>query len=44
MKHGIKNICVHKGLFPSSIEKQFPQFTAYSDVRDVGKAARIGRS
>jgi hypothetical protein len=24
VKHGIKNICVHKGLFPSSIEKQFP--------------------
>ena len=24
VKHGIKNICVHKGLFPSSVEEQFP--------------------
>ena len=40
MKHGIKNICVHKGLFPPSVEKQFPHLLAYSDVRDVGKAAK----
>jgi predicted TIM-barrel fold metal-dependent hydrolase len=40
VKHGIKNICVHKGLFPASVEKQFPHLLAYSDVRDVAKAAK----
>jgi predicted TIM-barrel fold metal-dependent hydrolase len=40
VKHGIKNVCVHKGLFPSSIEEKFPHLLAYSDVRDVGKAAK----
>lgn len=40
LKAGLKNVCVHKGLFPPSIEKEFPQFVAYSDVRDVGKAAK----
>ena len=39
-KAGIVNVCVHKGLFPPSIEQQFPHLLAYSDVRDVGKAAR----
>jgi hypothetical protein len=27
-----------------SVEKQFPHLVAYSDVRDVGKPRRIGRS
>ncbi len=40
VKHGIKNICVHKGLFPASVEQRFPQLLAYCDVRDVGKAAK----
>ncbi|HXE85347.1 MAG TPA: amidohydrolase, partial [Hyphomicrobiaceae bacterium] len=40
VKHGIKNICVHKGLFPASVEQQFPHLLAYCDVRDVGKAAK----
>ena len=40
LKHGIKNICVHKGLFPSSIEERFPHLLSYCDVRDVGKAAK----
>lgn len=39
-KAGLKNVCVHKGLFPPSVEKQFPHLLAYSDVRDVGKAAQ----
>ena len=39
-KAGLKNVCVHKGLFPPEIEKQFPDLLAYSDVRDVGKAAK----
>jgi predicted TIM-barrel fold metal-dependent hydrolase len=34
------NVCIHKGLFPPSVEKEFPHLTAYSDVRDVGQAAK----
>ncbi len=40
VKAGQKNVCIHKGLFPPSVEKQFPQLLAYSDARDVGKAAK----
>ena len=29
VKHGIKNVCVHKGLFPSSVEEKFPHLLAY---------------
>ena len=40
LKAGLKNVCVHKGLFPPSVEKQYPHLLAYSDVRDVAKAAK----
>jgi len=40
LKAGLKNVCVHKGLFPPSVEKQFPHLLEYSDVRDVGRAAK----
>ena len=40
LKAGIRNVCVHKGLFPPSVEKQFPHLLAFSDVRDVAKAAK----
>ena len=39
-KAGINNICVHKGLFPPSVEKQYPHLRAFCDVRDVGQAAK----
>jgi predicted TIM-barrel fold metal-dependent hydrolase len=39
-KAGIRNICVHKGLFPPSVERQYPHLRAYCDVRDVGQAAK----
>ncbi len=39
-KAGLVNVCIHKGLFPPSVEKQFPHLLAHSDVRDVGKAAK----
>ena len=39
-KAGLRNVCVHKGLFPPSVEKQFPHLLEYSDVRDVAKAAK----
>jgi hypothetical protein len=44
LKAGIRNVCVHKGLFPPSVEQQFPHLLEYSDVRDVAKAAKDGRS
>lgn len=37
---GLKNVCIHKGLFPPSVEEKFPHLVAYSDVRDVAKAAQ----
>ena len=37
LKAGLVNVCVHKGLFPPSVEQQFPNLLAYSDVRDVGQ-------
>lgn len=40
VKHGIKNICVHKGLFAPGIEKQFPHLRGFCDVSDVGQAAK----
>jgi predicted TIM-barrel fold metal-dependent hydrolase len=40
VKAGLVNVCVHKGLFPPSVEQQFHHLLAYSDVRDVGKAAK----
>jgi len=40
VKAGLRNVRIHKGLFPPSVEKQFPQLLAYSDVRDVAKAAK----
>ncbi|HEX4026660.1 MAG TPA: amidohydrolase family protein [Rhizomicrobium sp.] len=40
VKAGIKNVCVHKGLFPPSTEQQFPNLVNYAAVSDVGKAAK----
>ena len=37
---GLVNICVHKGLFPPSLDEKFPNLRPYCDVGDVGKAAR----
>ena len=36
----LANVCVHKGLYPPSTTKQFPQLLEYADVRDVAKAAK----
>ena len=36
----LKNFCIHKGLFPPSTAKQFPDLLKYADVRDVAKAAK----
>ena len=40
LKAGIRNVCVHKGLFPESVAKEFPNLAPYADVRDVAKAAK----
>jgi uncharacterized protein len=39
-KAGLVNICVHKGLFPPSLDEKFPSLRPFCDVRDVGKAAK----
>jgi uncharacterized protein len=40
VKAGLKNVCIHKGLFPPSAAKQFPNLLGYANVDDVGKAAK----
>jgi predicted TIM-barrel fold metal-dependent hydrolase len=40
VKHGIKNVCVHKGLFAPALVRQFPHLRGFVDVDDVGKAAK----
>ena len=37
---GLKNVCIHKGLFPPSVEQQFPHLLGFCNVNDVGKAAK----
>jgi predicted TIM-barrel fold metal-dependent hydrolase len=39
-KSGITTVCVHKGLFPPSMERKFPHLRGYVDVSDVGQAAK----
>ena len=39
-KAGLKNVCIHKGLFPPSVEKQFPHLLNHCNVSDVAKAAK----
>jgi hypothetical protein len=40
MKAGHDIVCVHKGLYPPSVEQQFPHLMPYAAVDDVGKAAK----
>jgi predicted TIM-barrel fold metal-dependent hydrolase len=40
VKAGIKNVCIHKGLFAPGVEKQFPNLRGFADVSDVGQAAK----
>ena len=37
---GIKNVCVHKGLFAPPLDRQFPNLRGYVDASDVGQAAK----
>jgi uncharacterized protein len=40
VKAGVKNVCVHKGLFPPALDRQFPNLRPFVDASDVGKAAK----
>jgi predicted TIM-barrel fold metal-dependent hydrolase len=40
VKAGIKNVCIHKGLFAPAVEEKFPRLRPYADVSDVGRAAK----
>jgi uncharacterized protein len=39
-KAGIKNVCIHKGLFPYFAEQRLPKLASHAAVYDVAKAAR----
>jgi predicted TIM-barrel fold metal-dependent hydrolase len=39
-KPSLANVCIHKGLFPPSVTRQFPHLLKYADVSDVAKAAK----
>jgi uncharacterized protein len=40
LKAGHDIVCVHKGLYPPSVEQQFPALVPYAKVDDVGQAAK----
>jgi uncharacterized protein len=40
VKYGIKNVCVHKGLFPRATAEKWPHLLKHAMVDDVGKAAK----
>jgi predicted TIM-barrel fold metal-dependent hydrolase len=39
-KTGIRNVCIHKGLFAPAVEEKFPWLRPYADVSDIGRAAK----
>jgi len=39
-RSSIRNVCIHKGLFPLAAEQRFPELRRFADVSDVGKAAK----
>jgi predicted TIM-barrel fold metal-dependent hydrolase len=40
VRAGVKNVCVHKGLWAPALDREFPNLAPYADVRDVAKAAK----
>jgi len=40
VKAGIKNVCIHKGLFAPPLDRQFPNLRGFVDASDVGQAAK----
>jgi predicted TIM-barrel fold metal-dependent hydrolase len=39
-KTGIRNVCIHKGLFAPAVAEKFPRLLPYADVSDIGRAAK----
>lgn len=39
-KAGVRTVCIHKGLWSRSLDRQFPHLAAHADVRDIAKAAK----
>jgi hypothetical protein len=39
-KAGIKNVCIHKGLFPQLMQERLPRLAEHAAVGDVGRAAK----
>lgn len=37
---GVKNVCVHKGLWSHTLDERFPHLAPYARVEDVAKAAK----
>jgi hypothetical protein len=37
---GIRNVCIHKGLFAPGVAEKFPRLLPYADVSDIGRAAK----
>ena len=37
---GVRNVCVHKGLWGRGADRRFPNLAPYADVRDVAQAAK----
>ncbi len=40
LKAGIRNVCIHKGLFPESAAERWPGLVDYANVDDVAQAAK----
>jgi len=40
VRAGVRNVCVHKGLWGRGLDQRFPNLAPYADVRDVAKAAK----
>ena len=39
-KTDIRNVCIHKGLFAPAIEEKYPRLRPFTDVSDIGRAAK----
>ncbi|MBL8532082.1 MAG: amidohydrolase family protein [Hyphomonadaceae bacterium] len=40
VRAGVKNVCVHKGLWSQALDSRFPRLAPYARVDDVAKAAK----
>jgi uncharacterized protein len=40
VRAGVKNVCVHKGLWAPELDQAFPNLAPYANVSDVAKAAK----